>query len=153
MEPFCLGGCPIKGLKLEVYGRLCEKERGSKRKLTMKTFPPHKSAGKKTLATHSKVKSGAGGHNSGGHFNAKLHRHTQNHRLKGAKSIKPPLPLSASSHRREVPCTGVPSLANGGAAPEDSNGTSVEKEKEDTRNEYDLFLQVSFRNFVPLFGL
>ena len=115
----------------------------------MKTFPPHKNAGKKTLNTHSKAKSGAGSHNSGGHFNAKLHRHTQNHRLKTAKSIKPPFPVSAagavtasSSHKRDVPFTGVPSLANGGTTSEDSNGTMVEKEKEDARNEYDLFLQV-----------
>ena len=94
----------------------------------MKTFPPHKNAaGKKPSGSKSK--------NGCGHSNAKLNRHTQNHRLK-AKALKPPAPTS--THKRDG--NSVASVAPANAA-EESNGVP-EKEKEDVRNEYDQFLQV-----------
>jgi len=99
--------------------------------LTMKTFPPHKSGVKK--AGNSKGKSNSVGGGGGGHFNSKLHRHTQNHRLK-AKSLKP---NHISSQKRDGPSS---SSFGGANTPEDSNCV-VEKDKEDVRNEYDQFLQ------------
>ena len=96
----------------------------------MKTFPPHKNAGKKS--TSAKSKSGSGG---GGGHNSKINRHTQNHRFK-PKTLKPPHP--PSSHKRDGASTSSQAGSNG---TEETNGIP-EKEKEDVRNEYDQFLQV-----------
>ena len=94
----------------------------------MKTFPPHKNGGKKPSGSKSK--------NGCGHSNAKLNRHTQNHRLK-SKTLKPPQPTS--THKKDANSTAA-SVASANAA-EESNGVP-DKEKEDVRNEYDQFLQV-----------
>ena len=102
--------------------------------LTMKTFPPHKSGVKKAGNSKGKSNSVGGGGGGGGHFNSKLHRHTQNHRLK-AKSLKP---NHISSQKRDGPSS---SSFGGANTPEDSSCV-VEKDKEDVRNEYDQFLQV-----------
>ena len=109
----------------------------------MKTFQQHKSAGKKTLTNPEQKSNGGNGGGGGGHFNnAKLNRHSQNHRLKG-KSLKPQ--QSTSVHKRD----GSANSFGGATATEDSNG-GAEKEKDDLRNEYIQFLEVLKGRVVPV---